>query len=149
MAHADRLYASVPDTDRIKPLEELPIWSAPEVLSRHGQKTTTHRRVLLVLEGCIVDVGAYIDEHPGGSQLLLNHAVKSLPDEAESDTESATTSSVASHTPALSGIDSGYFSGTGDEIQLKDATKAFFGGMNNHSGAAKEKMRCLRVARLG
>lgn len=31
---------------------------------------------------------------------------------------------------------------------LKDATRAFFGEINNHSGAAKEKMRCLRVARL-
>ena len=31
---------------------------------------------------------------------------------------------------------------------LKEATRDFFGGMNNHSGAAKAKMRCLRVARL-
>ena len=33
--------------------------------------------------------------------------------------------------------------------ELRDATRAFFGGINNHSGAAKEKMRCFRVARLG
>lgn len=34
------------------------------------------------------------------------------------------------------------------EIRLKDATRAFFGGMNNHSAAAREMMRCLRVAKL-
>lgn len=35
-----------------------------------------------------------------------------------------------------------------DTIRLKDATRSFFGGMNNHSGAAREIMRCLRVAKL-
>jgi hypothetical protein len=34
------------------------------------------------------------------------------------------------------------------EPQLKDASKAFFGQINNHSQAAKEKMRCFRVAKL-
>jgi stearoyl-CoA desaturase (delta-9 desaturase) len=33
-------------------------------------------------------------------------------------------------------------------VQLKDATRSFFGGMNNHSGAAREMMRCLRIAKL-
>jgi hypothetical protein len=37
---------------------------------------------------------------------------------------------------------------TKSEIRLRDATKSFFGGMNNHSAAAKEMMRCLRVAKL-
>jgi hypothetical protein len=31
---------------------------------------------------------------------------------------------------------------------LRDATRSFFGGMNNHSSAAREMMRCLRVAKL-
>ena len=92
-----------------------------------------------------MDVGRYIEEHPGGSQLLLNHAVSPLLDHVESDDE---TSSL-DQTPASSTLDSGYFSGGHDDVKLKDATKVFFGGMNNHSGAAKEKMRCLRVARLG
>lgn len=35
------------------------------------------------------------------------------------------------------------------EVKLRDATRNFFGGMNNHSGAAKEMMRTLRVAVLG
>jgi stearoyl-CoA desaturase (delta-9 desaturase) len=34
------------------------------------------------------------------------------------------------------------------EVKLRDATRNFFGGMNNHSGAAKEMMRTLRVAVL-
>jgi stearoyl-CoA desaturase (delta-9 desaturase) len=34
------------------------------------------------------------------------------------------------------------------QVQLRDATRSFFGGMNNHSGAAKEMMRCLRIAKL-
>ena len=34
------------------------------------------------------------------------------------------------------------------EVKLRDATKAFFGGINNHSQAAKEMMRTLRVAVL-
>ena len=43
--------------------------------------------------------------------------------------------------------------GAGDEqddteLKLRDATRNFFGGMNNHSGAAKEMMRTLRVAVL-
>ena len=48
-------------------------------------------------------------------------------------------------------IDSGYSSGgmnADEKIALRDATKAFFGGMNNHTSAAKARMRCLRVARL-
>jgi hypothetical protein len=34
------------------------------------------------------------------------------------------------------------------DLKMKDATKAFFGQINNHSQAAKEKMRCFRVAKL-
>jgi hypothetical protein len=34
------------------------------------------------------------------------------------------------------------------EFRIKDASKAFFGQINNHSQAAKEKMRCFRVAKL-
>ena len=48
-------------------------------------------------------------------------------------------------------IDSGYSSGglnAEEKIVLRDASKAFFGGMNNHTSAAKARMRCLRVARL-
>ena len=144
MAHADRLYASVPTHERVKPIEELPVWSRAEVLRRHGQKHQDRRRVLLLVEGCIVDVGAYLDDHPGGQQLLLSHCVKALPEAHEVDSPLASPS-VDTSPPTT---DSGYFSADRGEVKLKDATRAFFGGMNNHSGAAKEWMRCLRVARL-
>ena len=145
MAHADRLYASVPLSERVKPVEELPIWSRGEVLKRHGQMVDGRIRVLLLIEGCVVDVGAYLDEHPGGAHLLLSHAVGSLP--VASSSGNASSSSVSSD-GLTSPSDSGYSSGGKDDVKLKDATKAFFGGMNNHSGAAKERMRCFRVARL-
>jgi stearoyl-CoA desaturase (delta-9 desaturase) len=83
------------------------------------------------------------ETQPGGEQLLLNHAISTLP----SGSPKAT--------------DSGYSSSTSEsddrtkleindevEVKLKDATRAFFGGMNNHSIAAREWMRCLRVAKL-
>lgn len=144
MAHADRLYASVPTHERAKPIEELPVWSRAEVLRRHGQAYENRRRVLLLVEGCIVDVGGYLDDHPGGRQLLLSHCVRALAEEHETDSPLASPSGDAS--PRTT--DSGYFSADQGEVKLKDATRAFFGGMNNHSGAAKEWMRCLRVARL-
>jgi stearoyl-CoA desaturase (delta-9 desaturase) len=144
MAHADRLYASVPTHERVKPIEELPVWSRAEVLRRHGHVHENRRRVLLLVEGCIVDVGGYLDDHPGGQQLLLSHCVRTLPDESDADSPLSSPSWDAS-SPTT---DSGYFSADQGEVKLKDATRAFFGGMNNHSGAAKEWMRCLRVARL-
>lgn len=144
MAHADRHFANVPNEHRIKPMEELPIWSTRDVVRRHGQVTETHRRVLLLVEGCIVDVGSYLEDHPGGTDLLLAHAVRPLPALLPEDSP---LSSPDTTRGAASATDSGYFSGEGD-VKLKDATKAFFGGMNNHSGAAKEWMRCLRVARF-
>jgi hypothetical protein len=61
---------------------------------------------------------------------------------------------------STSNIDSGYASSLShrkrpgpelkskEQVKLRDATKSFFGGMNNHSAAAKEMMRCLRVAKL-
>ena len=146
MAHADRLYASVPLSERVKPIEELPVWSRAEVLKRHGQIVDNRVRVLLLVEGCIVDIGGYLDEHPGGAHLLLSHAVGSLP--SATTTAISAPSSPSSSTGLTSPSDSGYSSGGKDDVKLKDATRAFFGGMNNHSGAAKERMRCFRVARL-
>ena len=63
MAEADRLYSSVPDDDKIRRLEELPVWSRAEVIARHGERFDGRRRVFIHLEGCIVDVGGYIEDH--------------------------------------------------------------------------------------
>ncbi|RSH94147.1 hypothetical protein EHS25_003950 [Saitozyma podzolica] len=179
VAQADRLVASVSVDDMAKPVENLPVWSRAEARKRHGEWVVSkngerRRRMLLVLEGCVVDVGGYFEDHPGGEQLLFANCVKPVP----------TLSALPPDSPDFSRgssppIDSGYSSGTPsdkaadprplihrtlslassvsssddgsvreDAKELRDATKAFFGGMNNHSIAARERMRSLRVARL-
>ena len=66
-AEADRLDAAVPSDERIRRLEELPVWSRAEVRKRHGEwvleRDIRRRRVLLLLEGCVVDAGSYLDDH--------------------------------------------------------------------------------------
>lgn len=68
MAEAHRLVASVSDDERVQPLEELPVWSRAEVRKRHGERVIgrdgkARRRVLLVLEGCVVDAGGFLVDH--------------------------------------------------------------------------------------
>jgi stearoyl-CoA desaturase (delta-9 desaturase) len=194
--------------DTAKPIESLPVWSREEVRKRHGEWIASkdgerRRRVLLVLEGCVVDAGGYIDDHvsapshsttvastersqlishqPGGEQLLLANCVRPLrrlpsipfdplsPDLCRSSSP-LIDSGYSSGTPSLSDADradgaarplfhrttSVISSGSSDEggvsgdseVALRDATRVFFGGMNNHSVAARERMRSLRVARL-
>lgn len=70
LAQADRLVASVSIDDTAKPIESLPVWSRQEVRKRHGEWMISkdgerRRRVLLLLEGCVVDAGGYIDDHVG------------------------------------------------------------------------------------
>lgn len=181
-AHADRLDASVPPEERIRKLEELPVWSRAEIRKRHGEwvqgDNGRRRRVLLLLEGCIVDAGGYLNEHvssptrtkltvqPGGAHLLLSHCVSPLPaarsyTAPSPDTDDSCPSSplmVSVYSPASSEsklelTPMSSVSGSDNEAptdkELRDATRSFFGGMNNHSGAARERMRCMRVARLG
>ena len=196
-AEADRLDASVPTEERVCRLEELPVWSRAEVRKRHGEwvvgREGKRRRVLLIVEGCVVDAGPYLDDHvrtqlaaseaeqfqPGGSHLLLSHCVFQLPSTSsftapieidrlscpsspligsvyssgssvsETPTSSASSSDLdfdVVMTPTSSAPSSD--SDTLEKKELRNATLAFFGGMNNHSGAAKERMRCMRIARL-
>jgi stearoyl-CoA desaturase (delta-9 desaturase) len=68
VAQADRLVASVSVDDMPKPVENLPVWSRAEARKRHGEWVVSkngerRRRVLLVLEGCVVDVGGYFEGH--------------------------------------------------------------------------------------
>jgi stearoyl-CoA desaturase (delta-9 desaturase) len=58
--------------DMAKPVENLPVWSRAEVRKRHGEWVVAknggrRRRVLLVLEGCVVDVGGYFEDHASTS----------------------------------------------------------------------------------
>ncbi|KAK6906448.1 hypothetical protein I203_100433 [Kwoniella mangroviensis CBS 8507] len=154
MAQADRLTEALPPHEMVRPKEYLPVWSRAEVRKRHGEYVKeehgVRRRVLVLLEGCVVDVGGYLEDHPGGNDLLLSHCVLPLPSEstddldidsgyASSELASPPLNKISLSSPEIDEV---------DQIVLKDATRAFFGGMNNHSGAAKEWMRCLRVARL-
>jgi stearoyl-CoA desaturase (delta-9 desaturase) len=112
---------------------------------------------------------------PGGEQVLLANCVKPLPTLSALPPDSPDLSrgsfplidsGYSSGTPSdkaadprplilrtLSLVNSVSSSDDGSvhedvKVGPRDATKAFFGGMNNHSIAARERMRSLRVARL-
>lgn len=70
MAEADRLFGTIKADEMVKSLEELPTWSRSEVLAKHGKVVRStgntnggRRRVLLLIEGCVVDVGGYLEDH--------------------------------------------------------------------------------------
>lgn len=82
-ANADRLDAAVPADERVRKLEELPVWSRAEVRKRHGEWVATRdgrrRRVLLLLEGCVVDAGAYLEDHASTGYMMMGQADESSP----------------------------------------------------------------------
>lgn len=67
MAEADRLFGTVKADEMVKDISALPTWTRGEVLRRHGEMIRSgearRRRVLLLLEGCVVDVGGYLEDH--------------------------------------------------------------------------------------
>lgn len=63
MMEADRLFGTVKADEMVKDINELPVWTRSEVVRRHGEWDGKRRRVLLLLEGCIVDVGGYLEDH--------------------------------------------------------------------------------------
>jgi stearoyl-CoA desaturase (delta-9 desaturase) len=67
MVEADRLFGTVKADEMVKNISDLPTWSRSEVLRRHGEMVRSgegrRRRVLLLLEGCVVDVGGYLEDH--------------------------------------------------------------------------------------
>jgi stearoyl-CoA desaturase (delta-9 desaturase) len=63
MAEADRLFGTVKADEMAKDPSQLPVWTKNEVLRKHGEWVGERRRVLLVLEGCVVDVGGYLEDH--------------------------------------------------------------------------------------
>ena len=75
MAEADRLFGTVKADEMAKDPSQLPVWTKNEVLRKHGEWVGERRRVLLVLEGCVVDVGGYLEDHVR-SPLLLFFFVK-------------------------------------------------------------------------
>lgn len=132
-------------------------------------------KTLLLIDGYFVDASDYLQDHPGGPSLLSNWSIRAKrtsplakhdpPPHLSDSTRSMTSTMMASDS------DSGYeslpsstlTSPKANHVHLgntvieskdvvvkpfKDATRAFSGLINNHSQAAKEKMRCLRVARF-
>ena len=63
MAEADRLFGTVKADEMVKDPSQLPVWTKNEVVRKHGEWVGERRRVLLVLEGCVVDVGGYLEDH--------------------------------------------------------------------------------------
>ncbi|OOQ86484.1 Acyl-CoA desaturase [Penicillium brasilianum] len=53
------------------PIDELPVWS----LERYTQKVNDGHRLLLI-DGVVHDVAQFVDQHPGGKALLLEHIGK-------------------------------------------------------------------------
>ncbi|KZT62668.1 hypothetical protein CALCODRAFT_489670 [Calocera cornea HHB12733] len=123
---AAKLRAMVPPQAWGTPEEKLETWGRKQLQNY----VENGRRKVLLIDGCIIDITSYMKDHPGGSSIL--------------------TKFLAMPTVAETVHDSGVDIGESDNAVLpfKDATIAFHGGFNNHSSAAKEKLKVLRVARL-
>lgn len=65
MAEADRLVGKITADQMVKNLEDLPVWTTGNVLRKNGEwlREEKRMRVLLLVEGCVVDVGAYLEDH--------------------------------------------------------------------------------------
>ncbi|CAE6472710.1 unnamed protein product [Rhizoctonia solani] len=97
--------------------KEYQVWD----LTRLKAYALNERRIIVLIDGWIVDVTEYMSEHPGGAALLGQYAFK----------------------PRLGAVS------TDVEKDLpQDAVWAFNGGMNNHTRTARARMRYLRIARF-
>jgi len=73
MAEADRLFGTIKADEMVKDPSQLSVWTKNDVIRKHGEWVDERRRVLLILEGCVVDVGGYLEDHvcPFSSSLPL------------------------------------------------------------------------------
>jgi len=81
MAEADRLFGTIKADEMVKDPSQLPVWTKNEVIRKHGEWVDERRRVLLILEGCVVDVGGYLEDHVrlSSSSFFLLFFISSLP----------------------------------------------------------------------
>ncbi|KZO96323.1 hypothetical protein CALVIDRAFT_563820 [Calocera viscosa TUFC12733] len=123
---AAELRALVPPQEWGIPEEKLETWGRKQLQSY----VENGRKKVVLIDGCVVDVTSYMKDHPGGSGIMSKYLAIPATIETFHD----------------SGVDIG--EPDSDEQPLKDATSAFHGGLNNHSSAAKERLKVLRVARM-
>ncbi|KAF8600828.1 hypothetical protein BDV93DRAFT_496266 [Ceratobasidium sp. AG-I] len=109
---------SAPETPQARALEE---WSR----ARLDAYVQMEHRVVVLIDGWVVDITQYMKEHPGGATMLREFSYKSGPD--AKDNASALSES---------------------KTCAQDASWAFNGGMNSHTRTARARMRTLRVAKF-
>ncbi|OCH86098.1 hypothetical protein OBBRIDRAFT_260119 [Obba rivulosa] len=83
-------------------------------------------RCAIIIDGFVVDATGYLGEHPGGAAIIRKYSIRADP--GENQKEGAVLSE--------------------SEEVWKEASWAFHGGLNQHTWAAKRRMRELRVAKL-
>ncbi|EMD32546.1 hypothetical protein CERSUDRAFT_87875 [Gelatoporia subvermispora B] len=101
------------------------VWTLQQALE-YARAGKTVGRCTIIIDGFVVDATAYLGEHPGGAAIIRKYSVRADP--GKNAKEGATPKS--------------------EEALWKEASWAFHGGLNQHTWAAKRRMRELRVAKL-
>ncbi|KAJ3535565.1 hypothetical protein NM688_g6962 [Phlebia brevispora] len=100
---------------------EQPSWT----LEKAQEYADSAGRCLVVIGGYIMDVTAYLGEHPGGAAIIRKYSLRKAQNKANDNETNAV-----------------------DPELWKQATWAFSGGMNKHSRPARRRLRDLTIARL-
>jgi stearoyl-CoA desaturase (delta-9 desaturase) len=108
------------DLDWGKKWEELEVLSWGESLKAYLERPENKEKEFLVIDGVLLDVKEFKSKHPGGSKILEGYILR-----------------------GGSGVVGGLM-----DLKMKDATKAFYGNLNNHSRSARTYLEMLRAARV-
>ncbi|KZT08723.1 uncharacterized protein LAESUDRAFT_735865 [Laetiporus sulphureus 93-53] len=114
----------IPETDIVLDSNEWTgvtwTWAEVEDYIEGGRK---FGRCVLIIEGFVVEVTSYLQEHPGGAKLLRSYSIRNPENRIHAKDSRV-------------------------EEQWERADWAFNGGLNVHTRFAKKRMRELRVAKL-
>ncbi|KAJ3533471.1 hypothetical protein NM688_g7277 [Phlebia brevispora] len=100
---------------------EHPLWT----LDKAQEYAASASRCLIIIDEHIMDVTAYLKEHPGGAAIIRKYSLRKPQDKAKDRNH--------------------------DEVDpdlWKQATWAFSGGLNTHSRAAKRRLQGYTIAKL-
>jgi cytochrome b involved in lipid metabolism len=101
------------EANEIKP-STLPEWNLNQA-SRYIENVPG--RTLIIVGKYFVEISAdFLDEHPGGANVLLSYSISP--------------------------------NGGQKAVGLRNATWAFYGGLNNHTRGARNRLKEMRVARV-